>query len=112
MIPIVINFFFGILTLHYFHELPILKEIGLIALIYMTVIFIFLMLLPRWKKQIYQFSIAYALGFFWALCHQKAVIDQWIPSSAEGQPVEVIGIIHQIPEQQDEILRFEFKINN
>lgn len=101
----VISFFFGIISLHFFRELPSLIPIIMINIILGIILFI-----PRCQKYKPKLFLAYFIGFLWILLHAKSVINHQIPHHIEAKPITVIGIVDSIPEQRDNMLRFDFKI--
>ncbi len=112
MISTVISFFLGILSLHLFRELPDFSEVILWIGAYLIVGFILLKCIPKQQKQWLTIILAFPIGFIWVLLHAHDVKNHWIPSNLETEPFKVIGVVHQIPEMQDNILKFEFEIKN
>src|SRR5687767_12958124 len=112
MILVVVSFFLGILSLNSFQELPNFRTLVVVFSFYIFLSVIILIFFSNVKKLLFKLLLAFILGFLWVFLHAKSVVEQWIPSDLEGKPIEIRGIVHQIPEQQEEIIRFELAIKN
>ncbi len=100
MIPVVISFFLGIISLHFFSELPN------ISIVLMIVITLGILSLKFKSKLVFAFFV----GFLWVLLNAKWIIDHSIPSDIETKPITVVGIVDSIPESRDNTMRFDFNI--
>jgi competence protein ComEC len=104
MISVVVSFFLGIISLHFFSELP--------SLWFITVLVgLFGILLWFLKhKPFIRYIFSFSIGFLWILLHAKSVIDHRLPEAIETKPIQVVGIVDSIPETRDHTTRFDFKI--
>lgn len=107
MIPVVISFFLGIISLHFFRELPSLSLVIMIVIVAAGISFV-----PQCQKVKPKLFLAFFAGFLWILVNAKYVIDHWIPADIEAKPITVVGIIDSIPETRDNTTRFDFDIQH
>lgn len=102
MIPVVISFFLGIISLHFFRELPNI-------IIVLTLVIAFGILSLRFKTKL---VFVFFVGFFWVLLNAKWILDHGIPSDIETKPITVVGVVDSIPESRDNTMRFDFNIQH
>lgn len=107
MILTVISFFLGILSLHFFSELPNLTEV---ILIFLMMLILIALPLSGFKKIKTTACIAFFIGFLWVFIHAHDVVRHWIPPEIENKPLEIIGVVANIPEEENGILKFELDI--
>lgn len=127
MIPVVISFFLGILTLHSFSTLPSAELVIIVMALLTTLIIAFAFKefqrfrkncgflkgilhafngMNLWIKLIWFFGF----GFFWCFFHAKQVLDKKLPDALEQKNIEVVGVVDSIPVMQEKGIQFEFKI--
>lgn len=107
MISIVISFFLGVISLHFFRELPSISLVIMIVVALAGISFV-----PQCQKVKPKLFLAFFSGFLWVLLNAKFVIDHWIPADIEAKPINVVGIIDSIPETRDNTTRFDFDIEH
>jgi len=103
----VISFFLGIISLHFFRELPSVALVMIIIVAVGSISWI-----PQCQKFKPQLFLAYLIGFLWVLLNAKSVVDHRIPDHLEAKPISVVGIIDSIPEHRDNTTRFDFNIQH
>ncbi len=103
----VISFFLGIISLHFFRELPSIALVMIIVVALGSISWI-----PQCQKYKPKLFLAYFIGFLWVLLNAQSVVDHRIPDHLEAKPISVVGIIDSIPEHRDNTTRFDFDIQH
>lgn len=109
MILSVITFFLGILSLEFFRTPPATLLLVLIACAALLLT-ILLRFSPRARKLKLGFIVSFLLGFLWMSWNIHGVVNQGIPSEIEAKPLEVVGIIADIPVVREGLSSFVFDL--